>query len=150
MVIEFAQRHAQFLTFAVIGVVNTLVHGSMLVIAVEWLSMDVVLAHLVAFSVANLFSYAMNSRLTFKVALSLARYIRFFLASILALGLTLLLSWLMDHFGFHYLVGFLLIIVLVPLFSFVLMKFWAFAGSHKHVILISPQLTTRGTFHTRP
>lgn len=132
MVIEFATRHGQFLTFAGIGVVNTLVHGSVLVLAVEHLGAAVVLAHLIAFCVANLFSYVMNSRLTFKTNLSLARYVRFFVASMLALGVTLILSWLIDHWGFHYLLGFLLIIVVVPIFSFMLIKFWAFAASHKH------------------
>jgi putative flippase GtrA len=129
VVIEFFARYAQFLTFAVIGVVNTLVHGSILVLEVEYLGVTVVLAHLVAFCVTNLFSYVMNSKLTFRTTLSFARYIRFFAASMLALGLTLLLSWVMDHFGFHYLFGFLMVIVLVPIFTFIVMKSWAFTGA---------------------
>ena len=98
--------------------------------AVEWMRSPVVLAHLFAFCVANLFSYVMNSRLTFKIPMSLVHYVRFFVASLLSLGLTLALAWVMDRYGFHYLAGFLLIVVLVPLFSFALLKFWAFAGSN--------------------
>jgi len=60
--------------------------------------------------------------------MTLAGYIRFFVASLVALGLTLLLAWLMDRFEFHYLVGFLLIVILVPVISFMLMKFWAFTA----------------------
>lgn len=60
----------------------------------------------------------MNSRLTFKSRLALVRYVRFFLASLLSLGLTLLLSWITDAYGLHYLLGFVLVVVLVPLFSF--------------------------------
>ena len=130
MIVEFAKRHIQFLTFAVIGVVNTIVHGSILTLAVEWMQTPVVIAHLFAFSIANLFSYVMNSRLTFMAAITITRYVRFFLASLLSLCLTLLLAWMMDRFGFHYLVGFLLIVVLVPVLSFLLMKFWAFSGEH--------------------
>lgn len=128
MIGEFVSRHIQFLTFAAIGVVNTLVHGSILTLAVEWMLTPVVLAHLFAFCIANVFSYVMNSRLTFRVSMTLARYIRFLAASLLALGLTLFLAWVMDRLGFQYLVGFLLIVVLVPIISFMLMKFWAFAG----------------------
>lgn len=122
-------RHAQLLCFALIGVANTLVHGAILVVAVEWLALKVTLAHLLAFAVANAFSYVMNSWLTFKAALSLRRYARFFLASLLSLGLTLLLAWFCDHYGLHYLLGFVLIVVVVPLLSFAVMKFWTFAQS---------------------
>jgi len=131
MSIELAPRHTQLLNFTIIGIVNTFVHGSVLVFAVEWLGFAVVMAHLIAFCVANIFSYVMNSRLTFFAPLSIARYIRFLLTSLLALGLTLLLSLLMNHNGFHYLVGFLLIVLLVPILSFLLMKFWAFSEDHE-------------------
>lgn len=127
MIISFATRNIQFLTFAVIGVVNTFMHGGVLVMAVERFNAPVVLANLIAFCVANLFSYFMNSWFTFKSALSVVRYLRFLVASMLSLGFTLLLAWLTDSSGFHYLVGFLLIVVFVPMFSFVVMKLWAFA-----------------------
>lgn len=127
MIRALVARHAQLLCFAVIGVVNTLVHGTILVGAVEWLALDVTLSHLMAFCVANVLSYLMNSWLTFKMALSLGRYGRFFVASMLSLGLTLLLSWVTDVYGLHYLLGFMLIVVVVPLLSFAVMKFWTFA-----------------------
>lgn len=120
-------RHAQLLCFALIGVANTLVHGAILVVAVEWVALGVTAAHLVAFCVANIFSYLMNSWLTFKATLSPGRYVRFSLASLLSLGLTLLLAWFCDHYGLHYLLGFALIVVVVPLLNFAVMKFWTFA-----------------------
>lgn len=120
-------RYAQLLCFALVGVANTLVHGAILVVAVEWVALGVTVAHLVAFCVANIFSYLMNSWLTFKAALSLSRYARFFLASLLSLGLTLLLAWVSELYGLHYLLGFVLIVVVVPLLSFAVMKFWTFA-----------------------
>lgn len=127
MIRALVARHAQLLCFALIGVANTLVHGAILVVAVEWVALEVTAAHLVAFCVANIFSYLMNSWLTFKAALSLSRYARFFLASLLSLGLTLLLAWGTDIYGLHYLLGFVLIVVVVPLLSFAVMKFWTFA-----------------------
>ncbi len=128
----FLERNAQLLFFGLIGVANTLIHGAVLVLMVECLAVDVTASHLFAFCVANIFSYLMNSRLTFKARLALVRYVRFFLASLLSLGLTLLLSWITDAYGLHYLLGFVLVVVLVPLFSFLVMKFWAFAGAHHY------------------
>lgn len=128
MLSALVRRHTQLLSFALIGVANTAIHGCVLVLGVEGLRLDVTLSNMIAFCVANVFSYAANSWFTFKASLSITRYARFFLASMLSLGLTLLLSWSADHYGLHYLVGFAFIVVLVPLFSFLVMKFWAFAG----------------------
>jgi putative flippase GtrA len=95
---------------------------------VEQLFFNVTFSHLIAFFTANIFSYFMNSLLTFKTAISWFYYLRFLMASMLSLGLTLLLSYLMDLYGFHYLVGFIFIVLLVPLFNFMCLKFWAFSG----------------------
>ena len=113
--------------FAIIGFLNTLVHGSILITAVEYFNAAVVLAHFIAFFFANMFSYIMNSKLTFRIDLSFLHYCRFLMASMLALGLTLSLSWVTDQLGLHYLFGFLLIIVLVPALTFITLKSWAFA-----------------------
>lgn len=122
------RQHTDLLVFGTIGVLNTLVHGVMLTTAVEKLQLPLLLAHVLAFGVANIFSYFANSRFTFKVALGLVRYLRFLLASLAALCLTLGIAWLTNHIGMHYQMGFAIIVVTVPLFSFGLVKFWAFAG----------------------
>lgn len=116
----------QFLSFAVIGVANTLVHGALLAWLIEWWQCPLSLAHALAFFVANLFSYAVNSRWTFKAALSWTGYSRFFLSSLLSLALTLLISWLAQIQGLDYKEGFVLVVLFVPVFSFLVMKFWAF------------------------
>lgn len=124
-------RNSQFISFALIGVANTLIHGLILVLMIEKLLLGVTLSHLLAFCVANMFSYILNSKLTFKSRLTVGKYVRFFLASLGALCLTLILSWLVDMNGLHYLIGFALIVVLVPLLSFCVMKFWIFSsGAH--------------------
>lgn len=124
------RRHTDLLVFGAIGVLNTLVHGVVLTAAVEKLRLHLLLAHVCAFGVANIFSYLANSRFTFKVGLSVTRYLRFLLASLVALCLTLGIAWLTNRIGLHYQTGFAIIVVTVPLFSFALVKFWAFAGHH--------------------
>lgn len=122
-------KYAQFIRFAFIGGLNTLIHGAILAMCVEIFNVEVVLSNLIAFMAANVFSYFMNATFTFKVAPAFSAYLKFFLASLLSLGLTLLISWIAKFYGAHYLVGFLFVIVLVPLLSFFMMKFWAFSGS---------------------
>ncbi|MGD9887933.1 MAG: GtrA family protein [Halothiobacillaceae bacterium] len=120
-------RYTQFLPFAIIGFVNTFIHGSILVLSVERLDLDITASHLLAFFIANMFSYIANSKITFKSPITLLRYKRFFLASLLSLSLTLLLSWVANFYGLHYLAGFALIVVLVPVLNFIVIKTWVFA-----------------------
>ncbi len=130
-IIKLVKKNLQIIYFAAIGFLNTLVHGSVLVTAVELFLLDVTVSHFLAFCTANIFSYIMNSKLTFKSLLSFKRYRRFFLASLLSLGMTLLVSRLADMYGLHYLIGFILVIGVVPILSFLVMKFWTFAGKDK-------------------
>ncbi len=117
----------QLLSFAGIGVANTLLHGLVLGLLVDGLDWPVPAAHLVAFGVANFFSYVLNSYITFRTPVGVMMYFKFLAASLLSLVLTLLLSWIAQWHGLNHWQGFMAIVVLVPMLSFVIMKFWVFA-----------------------
>jgi putative flippase GtrA len=127
MILKFFDRCPQFFRFALIGVLNTLVHGGVLTALVELAHVGVVQSNMVAFAVSNIFSYLMNAVLTFRTVPSVRSYLKFFSASLIALGLNLLISWGMAELGFHYLQGFLVVIVLVPAISFLAIKLWVFS-----------------------
>jgi putative flippase GtrA len=116
----------QILKFASIGVANTLLHGLVLGLLVDGLGCPVVWANLVAFGVANLLSYVLNSWITFKVPIAVVLYLKFLAASLLSLVLTLLLSWLAQRHGFNHWQGFMAVVVLVPMLSFAIIKFGVF------------------------
>jgi putative flippase GtrA len=116
----------QFVKFGLIGVLNTATHGIVLSLLVEGLAVSAVTGNLFAFMVANVVSYNLNCRITFKVSLSFYGYLKFFLSSLLSLALTLVISWVAERLGFHYLQGFIAIIIIVPLFSFLIMKAYVF------------------------
>ena len=118
----------QFARFALIGCVNTGVHAGILALLIEKLSAGVVFANLIAFLVSNVFSYLMNSRFTFHTKPNGGEYLKFLAASQLALGFTLLISGTMDCFGFHYLQSFIVIIVIIPVVSYINVKLWVFSG----------------------
>lgn len=127
MLLRLWRKWREIALFAVIGVANTLVHGLVLASAVELLQLPLLIAHTVAFGVANLFSYLLNSLFTFCMPLSVSRYVRFLAASLVALTLTLGIAAAADGSGLDYLYGFAIVVVTVPVFSFVVVKFWAFA-----------------------
>lgn len=116
----------QFAKFGLIGVLNTATHGIVLSLLVEGLAVSAVTGNLFAFMVANALSYILNCRITFRVLLSFSGYLKFFLSSLLSLALTLVISWVAEALGFHYLQGFVVIIIVVPLFSFLMMKAYVF------------------------
>jgi putative flippase GtrA len=128
MLRQLISRYRQFFVFALIGVVNTGVHGVILMLCVEVWSLAIVLSHFISFSLANVISFILNSLYTFNTKILFGRYLKFWMASMVSLGLTLFLSWLINEFGFHYMIGFMLIVILVPIASFLLMKFWAFSN----------------------
>jgi len=115
-----------FFRFGVIGVLNTIIHGSILSLLVGFLSFNVIASNLMAFIVANVFSFLLNSFFTFKTKATLLLYYRFLLSSLLSLALTLFISYISFSLGFSYLIGFGFIVILVPVFSFFIMKAWAF------------------------
>jgi putative flippase GtrA len=127
MLLRLWKKWRETALFAVVGLTNTLIHGFVLAGATQYLQLPLLVSHTVAFSVANLFSYMVNSRLTFRTPLSVLRYVRFLAASMVALALTLGIAAAADYSGLDYLYGFAIVVVTVPVFSFVVVKFWAFA-----------------------
>ncbi len=127
------RSHDQFIKFGAIGVANTLLHGLVFGCFVDGLGISVVMSHLVAFCFANFLSYLLNSFVTFKAPITLRLYARFFLASMLSLIMTLGLSALAQWCGLGHWQGFALIVLVIPIFSFVLMKCWAFSKSSERM-----------------
>jgi putative flippase GtrA len=117
----------EFVRFGLIGMANTLLHGTVLSFLVEFAHIAVVPSNMAAFLVSNIFSYFANAALTFRTTPSLRSYLKFFSASLVALSLTLLVSWAMEKLGFSYRQGFLAVIVLVPAISFLVIKLWVFS-----------------------
>jgi putative flippase GtrA len=111
-----------------VGLINTLIHAAVLFAAVEESKLHPVVGNFLAFTVANMASFIMNSFWTFKTAPEVRRYGQFLTSSLLALGLTLGIAGIFEWLGIHYGLGFLCIILLVPALNYWMLKRWAFAG----------------------
>ncbi len=116
----------QFVKFGMVGAVNTLIHGVALWVSVETLQTGPLLGNLLAFFVANVSSFFMNSFWTFKASPTLHLYGKFLLGSLFALGLTLFIASAFEFFGLHYALGFACIVLAVPPLNYWVLKRWAF------------------------
>lgn len=111
-----------FLRFALIGVVNTGLHFVLLVLLVEKIGLWPPLANAAAFFGTNLFSYFANSHFSFRVDVSSNRYLRFLVTSLIGVVIAYGLSRAVEEFGGHYLLGFVLLIVLMPPINYLLVR----------------------------
>lgn len=116
------------LRFGVSGGLATATHVSVFVLLVEWLGLRPLLAAGPAFVLAMLVSYGMNYHWTFSVSgphrIMLPRYV---VVALLGLGLNLGITYAVvdvadDWYGY----ALLLVVMIVPLVTFLLSKFWVF------------------------
>jgi putative flippase GtrA len=116
------------LRFAVSGGLATVTHVGVFVTLVEWLALRPVFAAAPAFVVALFVSYGMNYHWTFSAS-GLHRILlpRFVVVALLGLALNLGITYAVVDVA-HYWYGYalLLVVLLVPLVTFLLSKLWVF------------------------
>lgn len=118
--------HRSFICFACIGVVNSTIHGLILVGLVQFFLMGPTCANFFAFIAANITSYFLNSFFTFRKSIGFFRYFNFLMASLVALGITLVISEVAQYYHIYYLAGFAVIVLVVPVLNFLMLRVWAF------------------------
>ncbi|MCK5639212.1 MAG: GtrA family protein [Gammaproteobacteria bacterium] len=114
--------------FGVTGVLATATHTLVMVAFVEWLEVSPVFAVIPAFLAALLVSYVFNYRWTFKASAPHRIMLpRFLLVALNGLMLNLLIIyWVVDVANYWYGYGLILVVIIVPLITFALSKFWVF------------------------
>jgi putative flippase GtrA len=120
-------KYHEFIRFGLVGIVNTGVHAGIVIALMETLAPPAYVANGIAFMFANVMSYCINSRFTFRTAISFRGYRKFLLVSLLSLALTLAITSLAEYSGLHYGIGLVLVICVVPVLNYLVMKLWAFA-----------------------
>ena len=116
------------LRFAVSGGLATATHVLVFITFVEWLSVRPVIAAGAAFIAALFVSYGMNYHWTFSVSgphrVMLPRFV---LVAVLGLLLNLGITYaVVDMAGYWYGYALLLVVLFVPMMTFVLSKIWVF------------------------
>jgi putative flippase GtrA len=116
----------EILGYGIIGLFITLFYGMLLVGLVEEFGLRPFHANAISFLGANLLSYFLQSRIVFCRALRFRAYLRFFASYLFSYFMTLIIAYVTEWAEVHYLIGYLLIVVIVPLLNFSLLKCWVF------------------------
>lgn len=119
-------RHHAFLLFCLIGFLNTALYTCLMIAFVEGIHIRPTYAACISFLLANLFSYAMNSRFSFKQRPDRAGYVRFFIVSLLNLLITVGITYFCEIFRIHYLIGLVGVILTSTVVTFLLHKKFSF------------------------
>ena len=114
--------------FAVVGAVATLTHVAAATTARELGHLAPLQATFVGYLTAVGVSYFGNARLTFRRrALHGPQFMRFVVVSLLGLGVSMGLTWLLvQRLGWAFIAAQCVVAVAVPVLSFVLSRAWAF------------------------
>lgn len=117
----------EIVLFGVVGILATLTHYLSAVFAVEFFGWDVMIANVFAYCVAVGVSFFGHSILTFRATMSRDRFIKFALVSLSALAVSQGLLWLLTYGGFFgHRINMLAVVAVVPVYSYVLNKFWVY------------------------
>lgn len=105
--------------FVIVGITATCIHVAAAVTVIYAAHWHPSIANGIAFIVANLFSYAANTRWSFDDKMSMNSWYRFIFVSFIAWLLTIAISWLVAEAGGAYMLGILLVVILVSPLSYI-------------------------------
>lgn len=115
-------------TFAVVGALATATHLITALAARKGLAASPMAANFAGYAAALGVSYLGNARWTFaQPALHGAQFVRFLAVSLAGLGLNQAITWLLAvRLGLPFWVALGAVVTVVPVFSFVVSRLWAF------------------------
>jgi len=120
----------QFLKFAIVGVINTLINLLVLYVLTEFLGIYYLISAVFAFVVAVTNSFILNKIWTFQEKIghrAYSRYFKFLIISLTALIFNLLLLYiLVEYFNIWYMLAQLIGVVLNLIINFLGNKLWTF------------------------
>ena len=119
---------ALFGKFALVGVLNTFVHAATTIALVELLQVHPVPSSVAGFLLAVSVSFVLNTFWTFRQSDNLQqRFLRFLVVSVTAMLLNTLIMYVaVSVFEFHYLLGLLAVLLIVPIYNFTLNLKWSY------------------------
>jgi len=120
----------EFIKFALVGVVNTLINLAVLYILTEFFSVYYILSSFLAFLVAVTNSFILNTLWTFKSDIknkTATKYSKFFIVSVVTALFNILFLYVFTEFvGLWYMLSQFIAIALTLMMNFIGNKFWTF------------------------
>lgn len=112
--------------FAITGIFVTVLHALVAVLFINFIAPQPPLANGVAFTVATVVSYVINTTWSFSARLHGKTLLRFLLVSLGGFLLAMFVAWAAQIAGLHYLLGIAAVALTIPAFTFVLHNFWTY------------------------
>lgn len=120
----------EFVSFAFVGFIGTIVNLFVLFLLTEFLGLYYLLSAIISFLVAMTNNFILNKKFTFKEKLNhefTKKYGKFFLVSMVALGVNLLFLYIFTELiGIYYLVSQIFAIGIALIINFIGNKIWTF------------------------
>lgn len=120
------KNSSKLFKFGVTGIGSTIIHIIVASTLISIFENNTQVGNGVAFIIATIFSYTVNTLWSFSNKINPKNAIRFFVTSLFGLCLTIFISWLADRFGLHYLTGIAIIVVTVPVYTFSAHSLWTY------------------------
>ncbi|MGG7672529.1 GtrA family protein [Pseudomonas sp. WC2] len=114
------------LRFAVTGLFVTALHALVAVLFIHFIVAQPPLANGVAFIVATVVSYLINTTWSFSARLHGRTLLRFLLVSAGGFLMAMFVAWAAQMAGLNYLLGIVAVALTIPAFTFVLHNFWTY------------------------
>jgi SAM-dependent methyltransferase len=116
----------QALRFALSGLLVTGLHVFIATVFIQSVLLAPSLANGVAFTVATIFSYLINTMWSFSSPLHGRNLFRFCSVSLIGLFLSMTISGAAQYYGLHYWYGIVFVVCIVPPVTFLLHNFWTY------------------------
>lgn len=114
--------------FGIVGFAAFLVYLALVAAVVETGGSPIIGA-IFGFAGGTIVSFFGNCRFVFKAAPTALAGRRFFITTLIGLGLNIALAWLLTGLGVNYVAMTVIIFVVVPGFNYLGHRFWTFAGA---------------------
>lgn len=112
--------------FGATGVATTGVHALVAILMMHYVGPSQTIANGVAFVMATLFSYCVNTAWSFSASMRGKNLWRYSVTAAIGLLLALSVSAISQKLGWHYLVGIILISSVLPPVNFLMHHFWTY------------------------
>lgn len=120
----------RFLKYSFAGCISVGVYFLAVFILIEKYQWDPVVGSAVAFIIMTVVSFLINLRYTFNSSFTHRRLIRFLMVSAVGFMLNLFLIFFAVHIlSFHYVIGEIITVLVIPMVNFVLNNYWTFQES---------------------
>jgi putative flippase GtrA len=119
----------QLIRFVLVGLVAAAVYVAVMALVVDGLGGRILWGAFFAFVIATLVSFLGNAVWSFESRPTASRAAWFFAVNTAGLGLNMLIAWLLERAGVHWLLVSLTVLIVVPMFNFAGHRLITFARS---------------------